>query len=64
MENIEWIFSGIGTYILSVLAGLLVGGFTGYKIGIRSKVKVKQKQKAGNSSNQTQIGNITNYGTK
>ena len=43
MENIEWIFSGIGTYILSVLAGLLVGGFTGYKIGIRSKVKVKQK---------------------
>lgn len=64
MENIEWIFSGIGTYILSVLAGLLVGGFAGYKIGIRSKVKVKQKQKAGNSSNQTQIGNITNYGTK
>lgn len=64
MENIEWIFSGIGTYILSVLAGLLVGGFTGYKIGIRSKVKVKQKQKAGNNSNQTQIGNITNYGTK
>ena len=64
MENIEWIFSGIGTYILSVLAGLLVGGFTGYIIGIRSKVKVKQKQKAGNSSNQTQIGNITNYGTK
>ena len=64
MENIEWIFSGIGTYILSVLAGLLVGGFTGYKIGIRSKVKVKQKQRAGNNSNQTQIGNITNYGTK
>ena len=63
MENIEWIFSGIGTYILSVLAGLLVGGFTGYKIGIRS-VKVKQRQKAGNNSNQTQIGNITNYGTK
>ncbi len=64
MENIEWIFSGIGTYILSVLAGLLVGGFVGYKIGIRSKVKVKQKQKAGNNSNQTQIGNINNYGTK
>ena len=63
MENIEWIFSGIGTYILSVLAGLLVGGFTGYKFGIRS-VKVKLRQKAGNNSNQTQIGNITNYGTK
>lgn len=62
MEHIEWIFSGIGTYILSGIVGLLVGGFVGYRIGIRSKTK--QKQKAGNNSNQTQIGNITNYGTK
>ena len=62
MECIEWVFSGIGTAILSGLAGLLIGGIAGYKIGIRSKTK--QKQKAGNNSNQTQIGNITNYGTK
>lgn len=62
MGNVEWIFSGIGTYILSGIVGLLVGGFAGYQIGIHSKAK--QKQKAGNNSNQTQIGSITNYGTK
>ena len=62
MENIEWIYSGIGTYILSVIISFLVGGFAGYKIGIRNKTK--QKQKAGDNSNQTQIGNITNNGLK
>lgn len=62
MDCIEWIFSGIGTAILSGLAGLLVGGFAGYKIGVHNKTN--QKQKAGNNSNQTQIGNITNNGTK
>lgn len=62
LDCIEWIFSGIGTAILSGLAGLLVGGFAGYKIG--SCNKAKQKQKAGNNSNQTQIGNIINNGVK
>lgn len=62
LNCIEWIFSGIGTAILSGLAGLVVGGFAGYRIGIRNKAK--QKQKAGNNSNQTQIGNITNNGIK
>lgn len=64
IENKEWFFSGIGTCILSGLVGLLVGGFAGYKIGIHNRVNVKQKQKSGNNSNQTQIGNTTNYGTK
>ena len=62
IDCIEWVFSGIGTAILSGLAGVLLGGIAGYKIGIRNKAK--QKQKAGNNSTQTQIGNITNNGVK
>lgn len=60
MENINWIFEGIGTELLSLLIGLFTGGFIGYKIGIHNMVK--QSQKAGNNSNQTQIGSI-NYGS-
>lgn len=60
MENINWIFEGIGTEIISLLIGLLFGGVAGYKIGIHNKTK--QSQKAGNNSNQTQIGSI-NYGS-
>lgn len=52
----EWIFSGIGTAIISGIAGLVIGGFTGYKIGIYKKFSIKQKQKAGDNSNQVQIG--------
>lgn len=62
MQCVEWIFDGIGTAILSGIAGLVIGGVSGYQIGIRNKTK--QKQKAGNNSNQTQIGNITNNGNK
>lgn len=62
MGNIEWLFSGIGTSILSGIVGLLIGGFVGYKIGVHNKAN--QKQRAGNYSNQTQIGNITNNGVK
>lgn len=61
MDNI---FQGIGTEIIGVLLNtvlsLIVGGAVGYKIGISSK----QKQKAGNNSNQVQNsinfnGNVT-----
>lgn len=51
----EWIFDGIGTAIVSLIFGLLTGGAVGYKIGI-NKNTVKQKQKAGDNSSQTQIG--------
>ena len=47
----EWVFSGIGTAVLSGLAGL-IGGFIGYRIGIRSANK--QVQKAGDGATQTQ----------
>jgi hypothetical protein len=60
MEDIKWIFEGFGTEILSLIIGLITGGTIGYKIGLHNKVK--QKQKAGNNSTQTQIGSI-NYGS-
>lgn len=62
MENLAWIFEGIGTELLIGAIGLLIGaaggGAVGYRIG--SKNKIKQKQKAGDNSNQIQIGSV-NY---
>lgn len=94
MELLEWIFDGIGTEIVSIVGGLIIGaiggGAVGYKIGIKqtlsqiqsagndseqkqelqigkngvgtnsskSKTNLKQSQKAGNGSVQTQIGGI------
>lgn len=43
----EWFFDGLGTEIISLLIGGLIGGVTGYKIGI-------SKQKAGKNSKQVQ----------
>ena len=58
----EWIFSGIGTSVVSAIIGLVVGGAAGYKLGL--KTKIKQKQHAGNYSTQSQIGNIVENGNK
>lgn len=59
----EWIFSGIGTEIISAIIGLIIGGVSGYKIGVRNKIK--QVQKAGNNSNLSQTGSVVNnYGNK
>lgn len=58
MENLAWIFDGIGTELISLLVGAILGGAAGYKIG--SKNKIKQKQKAGDDSKQIQIGSV-NY---
>lgn len=57
---ISWLFDGLGTEILSLIIGLISGGAIGYKIGVHNKIK--QSQKAGDNSNQTQIGSI-NYGS-
>ncbi len=54
-NNYEWIFSGIGTAILTGLGGLIIGGITGYKFGIH-KSKIKQIQNAKDASKQSQIG--------
>ena len=48
----EWVFQGIGTEIIILIIGLLVGGLSGYRIGIKknglqkqiAKDEVKQKQ--------------------
>lgn len=55
MSDVQWIFDGIGTAIISAIIGLFVGGFAGYRIGVK-KAKITQKQKAGDSANQIQIG--------
>lgn len=66
MENIEWIFSGIGTEVLvgtiSLIVGAIGGGAVGYRIG--SKNKINQSQNAGNNSQQKQIGSVNYYGDK
>ena len=62
MKAVEWVFSGIGTSLLSAIIGFIFGGVTGYKIGIRSNIR--QKPKAGDNSNQNQIGQIVNNGNK
>ena len=58
MEYLEWIFDGIGTELISLIIGAVLGGAAGYKIG--SKNKIKQKQNAGDNSKQIQIGSV-NY---
>lgn len=54
-NNYEWIFSGIGTSILTGLVGLIIGGISGYKMGIH-KSKIKQIQSAKDDSKQSQTG--------
>lgn len=60
----EWfieLINTIGAEIVSAMIGLILGGFSGTAIGYRiaNKSKVKQIQKAGDSANQSQIGNVT-----
>jgi hypothetical protein len=58
MDNIKWIFDGIGTAVFIFIVGLLAGGGVGYKIAINKTIK--QTQKTGDNSNPTQIGQIEN----
>ncbi len=48
----EWIFSGIGTTILSGIVGVIIGGIGEYQIDIDNKGK--QRQKAGDDAKQQQ----------
>ena len=52
----EWIFSGIGTSLVSAIIGLVIGSSVGYKVGL--KTRIKQKQQAGDNSTQMQGNNI------
>lgn len=66
LSNLEWVFDGIGTEIIvgliSLTVGALGGGVAGYKIGVKNKIK--QKQKASDNAKQSQIGAINIVSTK
>ena len=52
MENLQWIFDGIGTELISLAIGAIAGGLAGYKAGI--KRSAKQMQKATDGTKQRQ----------
>lgn len=54
-EWVKWFFDGIGTSIISLFIGAILGGSVGYRIGIH-KSKLVQTQKAGSDSEQFQVG--------
>lgn len=49
----EWFFDGIGTEIISLIAGIALGGILGYKVGI--KRNGVQKQVAEDETKQLQM---------
>lgn len=57
-EWFKWVFEGIGTEIISLIIGLVVGGIGGFAIGKRTKSK--QMQTAGDSSKQKQTFSVDN----
>ena len=63
LSNIQWIFDGIGTELISVIVGLIVGGGVGCCVGYRigTKNKVKQIQKAQDNAKQNQTGAVNIY---
>ena len=52
----DWIFDGIGTEIIGNIISLIIGGLGGGLVGYKIAIKkvTKQKQKAGNNSEQSQ----------
>ena len=65
IQDITWIFSGIGTEIISNMCSMVLGGLIGYKIGTNQTVH--QKQTAGTNAKQNQtvkLGNLNNKDLK
>lgn len=46
MGNLQWIFDGLGTELLSLAVGAIGGGLAGYKIGVKRSGKQKQTAKS------------------
>lgn len=49
----EWLFNGLGTLLIGLVVGGAGGGVAGWKLAVN---RFSQKQRAGDSSTQTQIG--------
>jgi hypothetical protein len=63
MDWINWFFEGIGTQIISIIIGLLIGGAGGGTIGYRiakNRFCLIQKQSADDDATQIQIGSNKN----
>lgn len=58
----EWIFDGIGTELIGLIIGALLGGIAGYTIGVRSKSKQTQKAGEGANQRQTHTVGVNTYG--
>ena len=57
----EWFLNTVGTELISALIGCVIGSGVTYRVMYNKYVKttiVKQIQKSGKKSNQTQIGVI------
>ena len=57
----EWFLNTVGTELISAIIGCFIGSGVTYKIMYKKYVEttvIKQKQEAGDGSNQTQIGVI------
>lgn len=54
-EWIQWVFDGLGTELVSLAIGGILGGIVGFRIG-KHKRKMHQVQEAGIESEQYQKG--------
>lgn len=49
----EWLFEGLGTFLVGLAVGGTGGATAGWKLAVR---KTRQSQHAGDNATQTQIG--------
>lgn len=55
MNDIQWIFDGIGTTIISFIVGAILGSGITYKITAKKHIKTSNIQKSGKNSTQIQV---------
>jgi hypothetical protein len=60
IDNKEWVFSGIGVFLLS----LIIGFFINKSRNLKSRSVVIQNQKSGKCSTNYQSGHDINIGNK
>lgn len=54
-EWVQWFFDGLGTELISLAGGVLIGGIIGFHVG-KHTTKFTQAQEAGAGSEQYQKG--------